>query len=309
MLLFCREVSRLHKAQSRSAACWLGWCNNACRGASKEEQESKGHATIHQPCRGCFKSVSKLLTAHCTNCAPPAIAQSRCANYRVRNTAEGAERDGGAARRTAAHREPRPLLHVPHQVPGGVGDVQKGGGQLLDRCARGAHPILRYCADLGRPLRHALCCAALGACRHAWLQGLGRGLCLQELTIGCCGTAEEVDLSGDAADWETLNDDEKHFISHILAFFAASDGIVLENLGQRFMTEIQIPEVGLLRSFCCLKCFSSTVRACRASSQKVCGAWLTRAVRAVAGTRLLWLPDRNREHPLRCGAAEPDCCS
>ena len=58
-----------------------------------------------------------------------------------------------------------------------------------------------------------------------------------------------MDLSSDAADWETLNDDEKHFISHILAFFAASDGIVLENLGQRFMTEIQIPEVGLLRRF------------------------------------------------------------
>lgn len=53
-----------------------------------------------------------------------------------------------------------------------------------------------------------------------------------------------MDLSSDAADWETLNDDERHFISHILAFFAASDGIVLENLGQRFMTEIQIPEVG-----------------------------------------------------------------
>ena len=56
--------------------------------------------------------------------------------------------------------------------------------------------------------------------------------------------AEEVDLSGDNADWETLSPDEKHFISHILAFFASSDGIVLENLSQRFMTEIQIPEVG-----------------------------------------------------------------
>ena len=43
--------------------------------------------------------------------------------------------------------------------------------------------------------------------------------------------------------WETLTDDEKHFISHILAFFAASDGIVLENLGVRFMGEVQFPEV------------------------------------------------------------------
>ena len=43
--------------------------------------------------------------------------------------------------------------------------------------------------------------------------------------------------------WEKLTGDEKHFISHVLAFFAASDGIVLENLGVRFMKEIQIPEV------------------------------------------------------------------
>lgn len=56
--------------------------------------------------------------------------------------------------------------------------------------------------------------------------------------------AEEVDLGNDYADWQNLTPDEKHFISHILAFFAASDGIVLENLGQRFMTELQIPEVG-----------------------------------------------------------------
>ena len=55
--------------------------------------------------------------------------------------------------------------------------------------------------------------------------------------------AEEVDLGNDYADWQNLTPDEKHFISHILAFFAASDGIVLENLGQRFMTELQIPEV------------------------------------------------------------------
>ena len=52
-----------------------------------------------------------------------------------------------------------------------------------------------------------------------------------------------MDLSNDSADWQKLSDDEKHFISHILAFFASSDGIVLENLSQRFMSEIQIPEV------------------------------------------------------------------
>jgi ribonucleotide reductase beta subunit family protein with ferritin-like domain len=54
--------------------------------------------------------------------------------------------------------------------------------------------------------------------------------------------AEEIDLSKDAKDWETLTDDEKHFVSMILAFFAASDGIVLENLGVRFMNEVQLSE-------------------------------------------------------------------
>lgn len=51
-------------------------------------------------------------------------------------------------------------------------------------------------------------------------------------------TAEEVDLSKDAADWDTLSKDEKWFIQHILAFFAASDGIVNENLVERFSQEV-----------------------------------------------------------------------
>lgn len=54
--------------------------------------------------------------------------------------------------------------------------------------------------------------------------------------------AEEVDLSKDTKDWEKLNQDEQYFISMILAFFAASDGIVLENLGMRFMSEVQLSE-------------------------------------------------------------------
>lgn len=58
---------------------------------------------------------------------------------------------------------------------------------------------------------------------------------------------EEVDLAQDIVQWETkLNDDERHFIKHVLAFFASSDGIVNENLAERFMNEIQIPEA---RSF------------------------------------------------------------
>ena len=59
-------------------------------------------------------------------------------------------------------------------------------------------------------------------------------------------TAEEVDLTYDFKDWVTLNEHEQHFISHVLAFFAASDGIVLENLCARFMNDVQLPEA---RSF------------------------------------------------------------
>eukprot|EP00245_Coleochaete_scutata_P006491 TRINITY_DN20957_c0_g1_i1.p1 TRINITY_DN20957_c0_g1~~TRINITY_DN20957_c0_g1_i1.p1 ORF type:complete len:378 (+),score=80.81 TRINITY_DN20957_c0_g1_i1:142-1134(+) len=62
-------------------------------------------------------------------------------------------------------------------------------------------------------------------------------------------TAEEVDLSQDVQHWENLDKNEKHFISHILAFFASSDGIVLENLANRFMKEIQVPEARAFYGF------------------------------------------------------------
>jgi len=56
-------------------------------------------------------------------------------------------------------------------------------------------------------------------------------------------TAEEMDLSKDMHDWQDkLNDNERHFISHVLAFFAASDGIVNENLVERFSNEVQAAE-------------------------------------------------------------------
>ncbi|CAK9263757.1 unnamed protein product [Sphagnum jensenii] len=61
--------------------------------------------------------------------------------------------------------------------------------------------------------------------------------------------AEEVDLSQDQKHWDALKSDERHFISHVLAFFAASDGIVLENLAGRFMREIQIPEARAFYGF------------------------------------------------------------
>ena len=60
---------------------------------------------------------------------------------------------------------------------------------------------------------------------------------------------EEVDLTKDLKHWETLTPNEKHFISHILAFFAASDGIVLENLAVRFMSDIQLAEVRAFYGF------------------------------------------------------------
>lgn len=63
-------------------------------------------------------------------------------------------------------------------------------------------------------------------------------------------TAEEIDLSPDLIDWETkLNDNEKHFIKHILAFFAASDGIVNENLAENFLSEVQYTEAKFFYGF------------------------------------------------------------
>lgn len=63
-------------------------------------------------------------------------------------------------------------------------------------------------------------------------------------------TAEEIDLSPDLLDWEQkLNEDEKHFIKHVLAFFAASDGIVNENLAVNFMSEVQYPEARCFYGF------------------------------------------------------------
>ncbi|MBC5775718.1 ribonucleotide-diphosphate reductase subunit beta [Pontibacter sp. KCTC 32443] len=62
-------------------------------------------------------------------------------------------------------------------------------------------------------------------------------------------TAEEIDLSQDLKDWENLNDGERHFISHVLAFFAASDGIVNENLAINFMQEVQLPEARCFYGF------------------------------------------------------------
>jgi ribonucleoside-diphosphate reductase beta chain len=62
-------------------------------------------------------------------------------------------------------------------------------------------------------------------------------------------TAEEIDLSQDQKDWENLNDGERYFISHVLAFFAASDGIVNENLAENFVSEVQYTEAKFFYGF------------------------------------------------------------
>lgn len=59
----------------------------------------------------------------------------------------------------------------------------------------------------------------------------------------CIWTAEEIDLHTDLNDWNNkLSEEEKYFVKHILAFFAASDGIVNENLAENFVSEVQYPE-------------------------------------------------------------------
>ena len=67
--------------------------------------------------------------------------------------------------------------------------------------------------------------------------------------VDCFWRPEEIDLTKDVTHWDTLSTDEKHFISMILAFFAASDGIVLENLALRFMTEVQLAEARAFYGF------------------------------------------------------------
>ncbi len=62
-------------------------------------------------------------------------------------------------------------------------------------------------------------------------------------------TAEEIDLTHDQKDWDKLTQHEQHFIKHVIAFFAASDGIVLENLAQRFLKEVQVAEARCFYGF------------------------------------------------------------
>ena len=67
--------------------------------------------------------------------------------------------------------------------------------------------------------------------------------------MDCFWRAEEIDFSKDMVHWNSLNEKEQYFIKMILAFFAASDGIVIENLGMRFMSEVQLPEARAVYGF------------------------------------------------------------
>lgn len=67
--------------------------------------------------------------------------------------------------------------------------------------------------------------------------------------VDCFWRAEEIDLSKDIVHWDALEKDERYFISMVLAFFAASDGIVLENLAMRFMSDVQLSEARAFYGF------------------------------------------------------------
>jgi ribonucleoside-diphosphate reductase beta chain len=67
--------------------------------------------------------------------------------------------------------------------------------------------------------------------------------------VNCFWKAEEINLTRDYKDWEKLNDDEQHFIKYVLAFFAASDGIVTENLAVRFMSDVKLAEARCFYGF------------------------------------------------------------
>jgi ribonucleotide reductase beta subunit family protein with ferritin-like domain len=79
---------------------------------------------------------------------------------------------------------------------------------------------------------------------------------LYKKAIGSFWTVEEIDLASDLKDWDKLNGDEQHFIKTVLAFFAASDGIVFENLDLNFTKDVQIPEA---RSFYAYQGFNESI--------------------------------------------------
>ena len=74
------------------------------------------------------------------------------------------------------------------------------------------------------------------------------GNCIKK-QVDCFWRAEEIDMSKDMKDWTNMTDNERYYIKMVLAFFASSDGIVLENLGMRFMNEVQLAEAKAFYGF------------------------------------------------------------
>jgi len=79
---------------------------------------------------------------------------------------------------------------------------------------------------------------------------------LYKKAVGSFWTVEEIDLANDLKDWDGLTNDERHFIKHVLAFFAASDGIVMENIDLNFSNDVQIAEA---RSFYAYQSFNESI--------------------------------------------------
>jgi ribonucleotide reductase beta subunit family protein with ferritin-like domain len=79
---------------------------------------------------------------------------------------------------------------------------------------------------------------------------------LYKKAVGSFWTVEEIDLAGDLKDWDKLNSEEQHFIKMVLAFFAASDGIVMENIDMNFSKDVQIAEA---RSFYAYQGFNESI--------------------------------------------------
>jgi len=79
---------------------------------------------------------------------------------------------------------------------------------------------------------------------------------LYKKAIASFWTAEEIDLAKDVSDWVNLSDNDRHFIKTVLSFFAASDGIVMENINMNFLTDVQIAEA---RSFYAYQQFNEAI--------------------------------------------------
>jgi ribonucleoside-diphosphate reductase beta chain len=113
-------------------------------------------------------------------------------------------------------------------------EIDKAEGFELDLTAQHIEPMLRENLDrfVLFPIEHS----------DIWE--------MYKQEQACFWTAEEIDLAEDLDHWENkLNDDERHFLKHILAFFAASDGIINENLVMNFSNEVQWPEARAFYGF------------------------------------------------------------